>query len=1001
MKYIKSIFYVCTVLVFGYFILGQVFLPADTPKLSPYIESFDEGWTYRLEDGTTGAMSIPGDCDEQQGGVVYFENTLPSQMNELITCLVYRSVRQDLEIFIDGEKRLSYSTKDTRLIGRNSAVATVVLMLRPEDCGKDIVVKTRSLSTQSGQMHSTYLGNQLGFLDKYIKDNGKIFVFAFVTFILALVCVIISFALFLVYRQTVPLFYLGTGVLFAAVWLIMNSQLRQFVFPSISVVNDMAFLMIMIMPFPFMIYMNDIQKGRYCKGYIAFGILATVNFTGCLGLHIAKLIDFSKSILYSSVICVLAIIFMFTVIIVDVIRGYVKEYALIAMGLACALGCAVVQIITYFNSKEKFDGMVLAMGLLILLIISAVDTAVNVISNENSKRAAVSAGEAKGRFLANMSHEIRTPITAVLGMNEMILRESRESNIKEYAMDIQTAGQSLLSIINDILDMSKIESGKMELVPVDYDFSSVVHDVMNMVRTKADAKDLYVKLNIDDSLPARLYGDDVRIRQILTNIMNNAVKYTEKGGVTLSITGETLDGVERLHFDITDTGIGIKDSDLGKLFSAFERIEESRNRNIEGTGLGMTITMQLLKMMDSELQVNSVYGQGTSFFFDLEQPIMDFEPIGDLGERIKQQAQAYEYSSTFIAPEADVLVVDDNHMNRKVFRNLLKDTQIRIDEADGGSVCLEKVAQNHYDIIFLDHMMPEMDGIETLHRMKEMEANQCKDSYIVALTANAISGAREMYLEEGFDDFLSKPVMAGKLEEMIQKHLPETKIKWMEGVVESVLDTEQGGSEQTMDMLAEIPELNMDYAKMITPDTTSMVQLINDFWQSAAGEANRLEADYGKIVELGDGSEEAYKAYRIQVHSMKSSAALIGAMGVSGVAQMLEDAAAQGDMDILQNLTPIFLTAWRTLREKLSGICDTTDDTADLVAFDADDVMGHIHRLQEALAEMDIDTADEIVSLLKQYQYDEKRKPLMEKVYEAAFDLSEEELDEIDFSAFH
>lgn len=992
MKYIKYIFFACTVLVFGYFILGQLLLPADTPGLSPYMEAFDEGWTYRLEDGTTGSMSVPGKCGAGQDEIVYFENVLPAEMNELVTCLIYRSARQDLEISIDGERRLTYSTKETRLIGRNSAVATVVLMLRPEDAGKRIVVKTKSISSQSGQMFSVYLGNQIGFLKQYIRNNGRIFAFAIVTFILAMVSILVSAALHFVYKQTVALFYLGSGVLFAAVWLIMNSQLRQFVFPSISVVNDMAFLMIMIMPFPFMIYMNEIQKGRYQKGYIAFGILTTANFIGCLGLHTAKLLDFSSSIRYSSAICIIAILYMFSLIVWDVFRGYVREYALIALGLVCALGCAVVQIILYFQFKERFDGMVLALGLLILLAIAAVDTAVHVISYENNKRAAVAAGEAKGRFLANMSHEIRTPISAVLGMNEMILRESREANIKEYAMDIQTAGQNLLSIINDILDMSKIESGKMELVPVDYDFSSVVHDVMNMIRAKADKKKLSLKLNIDDSLPSRLYGDDVRLRQILINILNNAVKYTEKGGVTLSITGETVAGVEHLHFDVTDTGIGIKESELGRLFRAFERIDESRNRNIEGTGLGMSITMQLLHLMGTTLQVKSVYGEGSSFFFDLEQPIMDFEPIGDLGERIRKQAQAYEYTASFIAPEANILVVDDKDINRKVFCNLLKEMQIHIDQADSGSMCLEKVSKHHYDMIFLDHMMPELDGVETLHKMKEMESNVSRDAYIVALTANAVSGAREMYLEEGFDDFLSKPVVADKLEEMIQKHLPEYKIRWMEGVEDSAFMTQQGQEKQMLDSLAELPELHLEYARMITPDIPSLLQLICDFGQAAAGEASQLEADYQQIVDPMGDRKEACKAYRIQIHSMKSAAALVGAMGLSGVARMLEEAAIQENVDTIQLLTPFFLADWGALREKLMRICYTFEEQKELLAFDENEVMAYIHRLQQALADMDIDTSDEIVSILRQFEYDENWKPMMEKVYQAAFNLSEEEL---------
>lgn len=390
---------------------------------------------------------------------------------------------------------------------------------------------------------------------------------------------------------------------------------------------------------------------------------------------------------------------------------------------------------------------------------------------EKAKIEAENANRAKSQFLAKMSHEIRTPINAVLGMNEMILRESKEAHTQKYAHDIKDSSLVLLNIVNEILDSSKIESGMMEIVGVNYGIGSLLHDLYNMISIKAKEKNLDLIFDVDPAIPKEYYGDDKRIKQVLLNLLTNAVKYSNQGTVTLKVRCKVEGENAILHYSVKDTGIGIKAEDIGKIYDAFQRFDVSRNRNVEGTGLGMNIAQQFLKLMGSELQIESEYGNGSEFSFDIVQKIVNAEPLGEFRERLLQAREKKDYRTAYIAPNAKILVVDDNKINLTVFVSLLKQTQMQIYEAESGRKCLEMLKQQSFDLIFLDHMMPEMDGIETLHAMRDTKLGEGVP--VIMLTANAIVGDREKYIEEGFDDFLSKPIIPEKLDDMILKYLPD------------------------------------------------------------------------------------------------------------------------------------------------------------------------------------------------------------------------------------
>ena len=535
---------------------------------------------------------------------------------------------------------------------------------------------------------------------------------------------------------------------------------------------------------------------------------------------------------------------------------------------------------------------------------------------EALKIKAEAASKAKGDFLANMSHEIRTPINAVLGMDEMILRESEDARILEYAADIKRAGTTLLFLINDILDFSKIESGKMDIVPAEYDLGAVIGDIINMVRPKAEEKKLELKLQIDPDTPTHLYGDEFRLRQIIINILTNALKYTAKGHVQFTVSGQKTETDRAvLYVSVKDTGIGIKEEDKERLFDAFQRVDESRNRNIEGTGLGLSITMHLLKLMGSKLQVESKYGEGSDFYFYLEQRKQDDQVIGDFEKNYKDRISAVDiYTEWFAAPEVRILVVDDNMMNLKVFTGLLKNSKMKIDTAMSGKECLECMRKQSYHIVFLDHLMPEMDGIEVLKQAKEMSDNLSRDAVVIALTANAVSGAREMFLEQGFDDYLSKPIIASKLEEVIRKYLPENLIVHTGN---KKAQRKEAGRRQEQNKTEQEPQKEpVDWDRGIErsmDDEDFYREILSIFLNSNADE----ELDH--LYEIGD-----WENYRIKVHAIKSNLGNIAAEEPAEMAKQLEYALKNhNDIDYVQTHHKEFILMYHYVRESVEKYLGT------------------------------------------------------------------------------
>ena len=586
---------------------------------------------------------------------------------------------------------------------------------------------------------------------------------------------------------------------------------------------------------------------------------------------------------------------------------------------------------------------------------------------------ALRANQAKSDFLANMSHEIRTPLNAILGMNEMIMREA-QGNLKKYSFNIKNAGEALLAIINDVLDFSKIESGKMDIVSVSYSLSSVLNDIYTMINYRANEKGLDFTLDVDPDIPDALIGDEVRIRQVLVNILTNAVKYTERGSVTLRFGWERAGEQEIcLRVAVEDTGIGIKPEDIEKLFRAFERIEEKRNRTIEGTGLGMNITQRLLKLMGSRLEVASEYGKGSVFSFRVLQQVVDWSPMGDYETAYLSSIQHKKaYRESFIAPEAKILIVDDTAMNLTVAKGLLKATQVQIDTALSGYECLEKVQEEHYDLILLDHRMPGIDGVETLSSMREMEKKPDYPNWgtpVIVLTANAVSGAREEYMAAGFDDYLSKPIDCQHLETALQKYLPKDKVQ----VAEAHAQQEEA---------CELPDWLQEVRGIDPVAGAAHCGSVPDYLEALKVFAEGIESGAGEIERFYE--QEDWVSYTTKVHALKSSARVIGAGELSEKASRLEDAGNNGYWEEIKAGTETLLQLYRSFLTGLAPLLPEEEDEGEKPPIGEEELAEAWQALSEVVMSFDYDSLGYMLTELSSYRLPPEAAGRLREVKEAA-----------------
>ncbi len=612
------------------------------------------------------------------------------------------------------------------------------------------------------------------------------------------------------------------------------------------------------------------------------------------------------------------------------------------------------------------------------------------IELEGAMADARKASHARDLFLANMSHEIRTPINTILGLNELILRESQEENIREYALDIKQAGSTLLSLISDILDFSQIQSGKMEIQTGIYDISSLLNDLINSISVPMRKKKLRLELDIAPDVPYKLSGDEIHLRQIIGNLLSNAVKYTKVGTVTLHLTWKQHAEDEiLLELAIEDTGIGIKEKDIKKIFGTFNRLDMEASRMEEGTGLGLAVSNRLVEMMGGKLCAKSEYGKGSVFFFSVVQKVIDKAPLGDFKKQYdKSLKTSIRYKEKFIAPLGKILVVDDNAMNLAVAQDLLRKTKLQIDVAASGEECLELIKRKEYHLILMDHMMPLMDGVEALHAIRAMEGNPSKDIPIIALTANAVIGARDFYLQAGFEDYLTKPIEPEKMEDVLIKYLPKELVYLTKDNEEDLTDsfTNDYLDEERLTNIGINAEHGLKYMGGSKPLYEKVLYAFKEM----------LCEKQEQLQDMLDKEDTA--GYSIMVHALKGNARNVGADELAEVAFELEKKSKAGRIEEVEVQSPILFGLMKTLEENLElylgeetemeQTVELENETEDKAPISEEEWKQKLQNLNQKLDEFDGENALAALGELKHYQLSEEQNKLLRMCEKAVNDFA-------------
>ena len=782
-KYYK-ILRILTIICFSTIILFAMAGSIVSPDLGLFHESaqiYDDEWIIENPDGSQSAFRMPTSIYLLDGEEITVSTILPDTVDDGEYLAL--NTGKSFVAYMDGKEIYRFDNTGSILPGRITKSIIVPIQLEENYANKPLTVVFTNGKYERGSINTAYIGSLMGIEILLVKSFALQFVMAVLIFIAAIVT--IGIFLYIEKRdgRKAPLIHLAEGVLCITAWIIFDSPLFQLVFGKYYFDGVIGFMLVVVMCYPFLLYFDEISEYRSHMIFVVCETVIVINYIVLTLLHVTNILSYDKVLVYVDLMLVVYIVAIIACTIRNYFAGKDKQHKNVIRGVVGLGAFSVLEIIiTILNANMPFKidigGLFVLVGVIILLFFAILDQVkvFDILRQETQN--AIAATRAKSDFLASMSHEIRTPINAIMGMNEFVLRETDQESVRDYARDINSASENLLRVVNDILDFSKIESGKLEIINDEYDLGELIYDVTSLVNMRAEDKGLKLGISIDESLPTKLYGDDKRVREVITNILNNAVKYTDEGFVKLAINGERHDRTMVLNIVIEDSGQGIMQEDLDKIFYGFSQVNVKKNKNVEGTGLGLSITKQLVELMDGTISVESEFSKGSVFVVKLPQQIVSDEKMGDYHlHRHASSGKAAEESRMIELSDVEVLVVDDTALNLKVISKFLGELKASVTCATSGEQMLKLVTENRYDIILLDHMMPNMDGIETLEASKALGNNLCKDVPVVALTANAILGAKEMYIEAGFDDYLSKPIKMSDLSDLLVKYIPNEKIR--------------------------------------------------------------------------------------------------------------------------------------------------------------------------------------------------------------------------------
>ena len=774
-KLIKGMIGVCL----SFFLIYVIWGIKESPDLKLFNESaysYDGEWvrdSSESDEGIEQVYKMPMSLSLEKGEKATLRTILPNNIEKGMYLSIHTG--KSFSAYVNNQEIFSFDNRIVKLPGNITKALIVPVPMENEYAGRELTIVFEDDKYERSSINAAYIGNLMGIVVLYLKNYSCQFIIAILLILASLVTIIVFTYIGKRDKQKAALIYLAEGIILICLWVISDSPLFQIVSGTYFYDGIASYMLVTVMVLPFCSYFDAITDRRNHRIFNICKIVMLLNFIVLTALHLMGIQSYDKMLIYADVMLASYIVMLLGVTIRDYVTRKDRSHRNVIIGLV-GLGIfgvfeIVVTILTAnFPFQIDIGGIAVLFGMVFFFIFAIIDQISVYEKLKIETQNALAATKAKSDFLANMSHEIRTPINAIMGMNEMVLRECKQEKVLEYAKDISNASENLLKIVNDILDLSKIESGKLEIVCDNYDLGELICDVTTLVKMKAEDKGLQLNIHVDEEIPCKLYGDDKRIREIMINIINNAVKYTQKGFINLSITGKTQGNTEMLTIMVEDSGQGIKPEDIDSIFESFSQVNVKQNKNIEGTGLGLSITKHLIELMNGRITVSSRYGEGSVFTVELPQTIVSNERMGKYFEH--RHASGNDNTeildSKFLGIK--LLVVDDTALNLKVISSFLSKTKADLTTALSGEEMLELITKNKYDIILLDHMMPNMDGIETLKRSRTLENNLCQTTPIIALTANAIVGAKEMYLEAGFDDYLSKPITMDSLFEMISRY---------------------------------------------------------------------------------------------------------------------------------------------------------------------------------------------------------------------------------------